>query len=153
MWTTKINAKRTSETTVEVALSLHNISVRYGFIAHELIALPGSVQNEYDYAVVFHFNDISGTVLSDGSEIFSKTISVNIPKTVNCEGKKLRVFYWNDNVGELSSVLDCFKTLFIEVKLDDSKIPVGPFKMNFCNELIPRQGGNGGVVGIADNCN
>ena len=163
MWT-DIKAKRISgTTTVEVTLSLNNINPECNYVTHELIKISNGVKN--DYAVVLHIKNDEGIELSHGPLSFSKTISVDIPKNVDCKTQELRVFYWNDKGDTLGAVLDCFKEVFEKIKLDERIMNVGPFIVgNDCSikpssftkkieyKTIPRQGGNGGVVGIADNC-
>ena len=67
--------------------------------------------------------------------------------------KEIRVFYWNnsDVLSELTCAKKDFISMFNNIRLDESRLQRGDFLITSCEgNKEPRQGGNGGVVGVLE---
>lgn len=60
----------------------------------------------------------------------------------------IRVYYWIDDATQLEEMSECYVNALNSHGLD-IRIPIGSFQiLEFCPEKNPRDGGNGGVLGI-----
>ena len=108
--------------------------------------------NKQNIAVIIHFGNISGDKVE--SNLFSfKELRLTKTFKISNEVKNIRVFYWNDNIGSsLEEIRGCYKTVFDRIVFDGLVLRPGDFKiLDYCPGIkTPRQGGNGGVVGITE---
>lgn len=61
----------------------------------------------------------------------------------------IRVYYWIDDTTQLEEMSECYINALNSHGLD-TRIPIGSFEIfEFCSSFVkPRDGGNGGVLGI-----
>lgn len=95
--------------------------------------------------VIFHVKNDCATEMDTsgrGNLLFSENFTITTDK--------IRVFYWNDS-GSLADNLDCFIKFMEDYGLKDvpREVFICPLPEDKA-KTIPRQAGNGGVVGIVD---
>jgi hypothetical protein len=138
-----LNAYRNSKGDTDVSIKFSEIfNDNFKLVAAQIIQDSTSTHE----AVIFHFKNGNGArVESSGHDAL--IFSANFKLKTN----KIRVFYWNDSE-DLRNNLDCFIKFLDDHGLDET-VANGNFP---CPKLatkaiaIPRQAGNGGVVGIVN---
>lgn len=135
----KLNAYRINQTDTTVFITFSQI-IKDGLIAMNSKKI---INKNGEIGVVFHIKNDSQTEISSGTETLSFKADFDI------ETEKVRVFYWNDS-DSLSDNIYCFEE-FLEQHGVDERVPEGYIpceKSQNKAKDIPRQAGNGGVVGI-----
>jgi hypothetical protein len=85
------------------------------------LEIEGNEVNEQHYFETFHLHDLDDNI---------------------------RVYYWIDDAIQLEEMSECFVKALNSHGLD-TRIQIGSFQiLEFCPEKKPRDGGNGGVLGI-----
>lgn len=137
-----LTATRINNGDTDVSISFSEIrNDHFRLVKAEKIA---NTKNEI--GVIFHIKNDNRTIIDrTGTETMSFNAKINI------NTNKIRIFYWNDG-GLLSTDIGCFRD-FLELNGLDENIPLGDFicvKSSTKSINIPRQSGNGGVIGIVD---
>jgi hypothetical protein len=130
----RINGK---ETTVFISFSLITNNGLKSIESRSITNSKGEI------GVIFHIQNDSQTRLNAGTD------TVSFKADFKIDTDRIRVFYWNDT-DALSDNLSCFED-FLEKNGLDENVLHGDFdcpKSNNKAILIPRQSGNGGVLGI-----
>lgn len=133
-----LNAYRINKIETTVFLSFSNI-IENEFKLYETTIIKNS-KNEY--GVVFHIkNHTKGRIELGGN------YKVSFKADFLIETNQISVFYWNDE-DLLTNNIKCFQDFFEENGLDPNvREDLGCDKQQ---HFIPRQSGNGGVIGIVD---
>lgn len=137
--TISLNAYRINKNETTVFISFSQIT-NDGLNSVEARSIKNS---KGEIGIIFHIQNNSRTRLNLG------TNTVSFKADFKIDTDQIRVFYWNDS-DSLSDNLQCFQDFLEKYGMDD-KAPNGDFdcpKSNNKANLIPRQGGNGGVLGI-----
>ena len=102
--------------------------------------------NNTQEAVIFHFKNGNGArVESSGDDVL--VFSENFKLTTNY----IRVFFYNDSFDIDETAVKCFQDFLEKYGLSENAPREVPCpKLDTKKIDIPRQGGNGGVVGIVD---
>jgi hypothetical protein len=127
-----------------------NVSIEFSNIKDENFTCiqPGLLiqQPLGQFAVIFHIKGTSyARIDTTGSDTVTFDVDFKIERV-----NSIRVFYWNDANPPDADSLQCFEDFLDQHGLND-KAPIGSF---ICEKsqnkalLIPRQAGNGGVLGI-----
>lgn len=137
-----LNAYRINKLETTIFFTFKNIDSKGLKKVNNLVLIQNS---NGEYGVIFHLKKDDKNVIKPGNDSF--TFRENILTTQD----KLRVFYWNDE-DVISNNLECFYD-FLENNRLDEKVETGNFnclKSRYNSNLIPKQAGNGGVLGIID---
>ena len=139
---TAIRRNRT-ETTVSIEFS--------GIKNHDfqLVDPPGHLiaNSKGQYGVILHFKGTKNAKIETGGfDAIEFKVDFNIEEVEN-----IRVFYYNDSFAFDETVLKCFNNFFEKYGLSENAPREVPCpKLDTKKIDIPRQGGNGGVVGIVN---
>lgn len=139
--TITLNAFRINKLETTVFLSFSNIlDDHFNLIETTIIK-----SSKDEYGVIFHIKNPNQSPIQGGND----TISFKDDFLISSD--RIRVFYWNDEQ-LLSNNLEWFQD-FLERHGLDENIPIGDFscvKSSTKSIHIPRQSGNGGVLGITN---
>lgn len=137
-----LNATRINNGDTDVSISFSEIRNDH----FRLVKTEKIENTKNEVGVIFQITNDSRTTIDRAG---TDTMSFKAKFDINTN--KIRVFYWNDG-GLLSTDIDCFRD-FLELNGLDENIPIGDFsceKSSTKSIHIPRQAGNGGVLGITN---
>lgn len=137
-----MNIKLTAQRTVGKST---DVSISFSEIKNDGFALVSSrrIENSRgEEGVVFH---IKNTALTTIDQAGTEKISFNC--NLEFETDTIRVFYWNDE-GSLTDNLQCFIDFLETNRLNQVAVREFYCSSTIKSKSIPRQAGNGGVIGI-----
>jgi hypothetical protein len=143
--TIKLITKRINAFQVEVSLIFIRVAkANFNLRSCEIIT------NRFgETAVIFDFgNSDMDRITSRWYNFFTDIRFDSEPLTLN-NTSKIRVFYWNNYVAITSSEIECFRQEFNNTRLGTNS-SIGDISLNCYGNKEPRQGGNGGVIGISN---
>jgi hypothetical protein len=138
----KLNAYRINNTETTVFISFSQIK-NDNF---QLVGRDTVTNSKGHIGVVFHLKNENGTTIQDAGND-----SISFKADFKLDTNTIRVFYWNDE-GNLADNLQCFRNFMEENDLK-TDVKIGDFDCQITESnnkaiIIPRQSGNGGVLGI-----